>query len=163
MKEKQFVDDDLGVQKQIMDYKKRKAINCAGFQRLIDWCCDKTREHDEEEEYDISIMKCFYEYPQFDLQSEINSRRSNNRLNYFSHKELTNMMYMTLIAFRYLNDLGQKSKTQYLNGMSYDDIRPSFIGIDKDFNHFYLLDRMTNIDIASVEHESQDNYISNRN
>lgn len=52
MKEKVFANEEQEVQKEILDYKKRKAINCAGFQKMIDWCCIKTVEKNETGEFE---------------------------------------------------------------------------------------------------------------
>lgn len=83
------------------------------------------------------ISKAFYEYPQFDMKRESADHKKN--LTEFTSGELSNCKNQILNS---LNSLHSK-------GLSHGDVRPEYIGHNKQSNVYALLDRFR--DPAPVE------------
>merc|ERR1712196_480569 len=72
----------------------------------------------------------YYQWPENDLQKEMVERKKNGAE--FSHEELTHMVYQILDSSCWLHK----------NNTSFDDIRPTYVGVTNNCTEFALLDRL---------------------
>jgi hypothetical protein len=147
----------------ILRLKKRALSNCPGIMTLIDWATTRTPSEDSETG-EFWTTKEIYEFPENDLKSEIEYRQKNGL--FFGHEELTCLAYQLLHSFRFLNmiqaNFPQNQHLQYVNGMTFDDVRPSFIGLNVKSQRFFLIDRLAE-PLPILDTGADLNYLSNRN
>ena len=94
------------------------------------------------------VSKAFYEYPQFDMKRESADHKKN--LTEFTSGELSNCKNQMLSALNYLHS----------RGLSHGDIRPEYIGHNKQTNQYTLLDRFR--DPSPLEKTQTDNVVNRR-
>lgn len=94
------------------------------------------------------LSRAFFKYPNVDLKRELQDHKKN--LSEFSSGELNKIRNDTLHALE-----GLHSK-----GLNHGDIRPEYIGHDKQTGNYILLDRFR--DPSPLEKTQTDNLINKR-
>lgn len=94
------------------------------------------------------ISKGFYEFPKTDVYKELTERVKSGSM--YSHSELIHLTYQILSGLQNVHD----------GGLSHGDVRPQLIGLDKQKNHFELLDRLA--DPTPIERCQSNNIVSNK-
>ena len=110
----------------IKELKSRLALNRPNLQKLLGYSTSERKELCSTSYY----TQGFYEFPKTDLAKESSLRVSNGQS--FSEGELANVTSQALNGLRSLHS----------QRITHGDIRPQYIGINKDTNEVSILDRL---------------------
>jgi serine/threonine protein kinase len=129
----------------IRELKSRLALNRPNLQRLLGYSTSERKELCSTSYY----TQGFYEFPKTDLAKESSLRVSNGQS--FSEGELAN------VASQALNGLSSLHSQRITHG----DIRPQYLGINKDTNEVSILDRLA--DPSPIEKTQGSHIVGGKN